>query len=49
LAKKYGTKEQKKIIMDEIAENEAMKLKNEKDAEKKETEKKIKTKGKMTS
>jgi hypothetical protein len=35
--------------MDEITENEAIKLKNEKDAEKKETEKKIKTKGKMTS
>lgn len=35
--------------MDEIAENEAIKLKNEKDAEKKETEKKIKTKGKITS
>jgi hypothetical protein len=35
--------------MDEITENEAIKLKNEKDAEKKETEKKINTTGKMTS
>ena len=35
----------KKIINDEITENEALKLKNENDPAKKETDKKIKTKG----
>jgi hypothetical protein len=35
--------------MDDIAENEAIKLKNKEDADKKETDKKIKTKGKITS
>ena len=39
----------KKIINDEITENEALKLKNENDPAKKETDKKIKTKGKITS